>query len=331
MKELLCLKNYLILLIIIIASCKKEYNNPIETWVSYNMTDGLTGNYIRAIAIDLDNNKWFCTNRGVSKFDGINWTNYTSENTTNLGNALNIVTSIAIDNQNIKWFGTWYGLIKFDDINWTIYDTVSGLVNNNINGIAIDKQDNKWIATKKGVSKFNDKNWTSYKTENGLISNYIEHIKDDDMDNIWFAYGDSVGVTKFDGIHWTTYNKTNNGLMSNVLEISKDYHGNIWILLSSGPTKFDGNNWQTIEFDSFCFPFSFIIDKQSNIWIGTMEAPKGMVFIGYNGGVRKFNGNWTTFTSDDGLVNNSVISIAIDNQNNKWFGTINGVSKFGID
>jgi len=37
---------------------------------------------------------------------------------------------------------------------------------------------------------------------------------------------------------------------------------------------------------------------------------------------------WATYTSLDGLVSNHVMSITIDEEGNKWFGTITGVSKF---
>jgi len=37
---------------------------------------------------------------------------------------------------------------------------------------------------------------------------------------------------------------------------------------------------------------------------------------------------WTTYTIANGLVNNTVNAIAIDSLNNKWFGTMNGVSMF---
>jgi ligand-binding sensor domain-containing protein len=37
---------------------------------------------------------------------------------------------------------------------------------------------------------------------------------------------------------------------------------------------------------------------------------------------------WTNYTTVDGLASNTVSSVAIDVQGNKWFGTVKGVSKF---
>lgn len=73
-----------------------------SVWTRYTIADGiLNGEYVGAIAIDKENNKWVGTYRGVSKYDGKNWTSYMD------GLVNNNVTSIAIDAQGNKWFGTW--------------------------------------------------------------------------------------------------------------------------------------------------------------------------------------------------------------------------------
>jgi ligand-binding sensor domain-containing protein len=61
-------------------------------------------NYVYAIAIDGQGNKWIGTyGGGLAKFDGINWTVY---NTANSGLPSNYVYAIAIDRQGNKWIGT---------------------------------------------------------------------------------------------------------------------------------------------------------------------------------------------------------------------------------
>ncbi len=43
----------------------------------------------------------------------------------------------------------------------------------------------------------------------------------------------------------------------------------------------------------------------------------------------EFDGTtWTTYTTADGLVNNDVRAITIDQDGHKWFGTQGGVSEF---
>ena len=112
-----------------------------EKWNS-----GLPNNYVRAIAIDGQGNKWIGTGGGLAKFDGVNWTVY---NTSNSGLPINDVRAVAIDGQGNKWIGTvGGGLAKFDGINWTVYNTSnSGLPDDWVWAIAIDLEGNKWIGT----------------------------------------------------------------------------------------------------------------------------------------------------------------------------------------
>jgi uncharacterized protein YjdB len=70
----------------------------ITKWATYpnNLGD------VSAMAIDAEENKWIGTYvGGVWRFDGANWTNYT---TANSGLAFDDVWGVAIDAQGNKWF-----------------------------------------------------------------------------------------------------------------------------------------------------------------------------------------------------------------------------------
>ena len=63
----------------------------------------------------------------------------------------------------------------------------------------------------------------------------------------------------------------------------------------------------------------------------TLAIEGNYIWAGTVGGVVKWNinnGEYIKFTSADGLVDNVVLSIAIDSEGNKWFGTSGGVNKF---
>ena len=74
---------------------------------------------------------------------------------------------------------------------------------------------------------------------------------------------------------------------------------------------------------------SIAIDGLGNKWIGTYPYYTGPNEV-VGGGVAKFDGiNWTVYnTSNSGLPNNYINSIAIDNSGNKWIGTEGGLAKF---
>jgi len=102
-------------------NCKIAKFNGVN-WTIYSPSF-LDTNSIWSIAIDAQNNKWFGTSRGVLKYDGTNWTTYTtSAGLLNYG-----VNAIAIDANGLKWFGTNGGLSMFDGTNWTNYTTANGI------------------------------------------------------------------------------------------------------------------------------------------------------------------------------------------------------------
>jgi hypothetical protein len=163
------------------------------TWTTYNTSNsGIASNYVYAIAIDEEGNKWFGTNKGVSKFDGITCTTY---NTSNSGLACDSINAIAIDNSGNVWIiGTSIGGVsKFDGENWTTYDkSNSGLADNYVLAIAIEGTHVKWFGGcndaylnwdgvvhcgAAAVSRFDGSAWTSYVAgESGLVGKKVNAI-----------------------------------------------------------------------------------------------------------------------------------------------------------
>jgi len=71
----------------------------------------LPDNYVLAIAIDGEGNKWIgIYYGGLAKFDGVNWTVYKASNS---GLPYNYICGIAIDGQVNKWIGTDGGLAVY--------------------------------------------------------------------------------------------------------------------------------------------------------------------------------------------------------------------------
>jgi len=114
------------------------------------------------VAIDNNDVKWLARYRyndeslslesvGLSRFDGISWEGYTTDNS---GLPSNFVYSISIDN-NTKWIGTDEGVSRFDGETWTTFTTEnSGLCDNKVNAIAVEKNNTIWFGTDNGVSKY---------------------------------------------------------------------------------------------------------------------------------------------------------------------------------
>ncbi|MDY0080184.1 MAG: two-component regulator propeller domain-containing protein [Ignavibacteriaceae bacterium] len=286
----------------------------------YNSSNsGLSHNDTWHISIDLSNNKWVCTDNGLCKFDGTNWTVY---NTSNSSLPSNVVKYICTDASGVHWIGTGGGgLAKFDGTNWTIYNTSnSGLPNNIVNNIKIDASGNKWISTfGGGIAKYNGTTWVVYNTSNsGLPDNNTNPLFIDNSNNIWVGTV-AGGLAKFNGASWTVYNSSNSGLPNNnIPSIYVENSGIIWAgTYGSGLVKFDGSTWTIYNKSNSSLPANEVMtinaDIINNKWIGTYSA------------LVRFDGvNWDIYKY--GFSYLEVRSIAFDSDNNKWIATwYNGI------
>ncbi len=192
--------------------------------------------------------------------------------------------------------------------NFTNFTTDNGLALDAIGSSKLDKAGNLWFGTLGGgVSKYDGKSFTNFTTAQGLVNNNVRSITEDKSGNIWIGTGG--GVSKYDGKSFTNYT-TAHGLVNNsVWSIIEDKIGNIWFGTWGGISKYDGNRIETIQ-------------QGENVPLRDQQDLKK----DKNGHLVK---SFTSFTTAQGLTNNSVNWITEDKSGNLWFGTYGGgVSKY---
>lgn len=86
---------------------------------------------------------------GVSRFDGKQWTNYTTKD----GLASNMVFSIAEDKQGVLWFGTDQGLTRYDGTTWRTFTRRDGLINDGVYAVKVAPNGDIWVGTRGGVAR----------------------------------------------------------------------------------------------------------------------------------------------------------------------------------
>lgn len=99
--------------------------------------------------------------------------------------------------------------------------------------------------------------------------------------------------------------------------IIQDKMGNIWMAAFDGIFKYDGKSFTNVtsEVSSARF-FSVLEDKKGNLWFGSIGS-----------GVYCYDGKSVeNFTTEEGLLNNEVVSIYEDKKGNIWFGVSGGAS-----
>ena len=285
-----------------------------------DVEQGLWSSYISVLLVDKKGNIWVgAGDNGVSKYDGINFTNYSMRE----GLSGNSVTSIIETRNGNIWIGTYNGITLFDGVNCIQFTEKEGLGNNHILSMMEDKTGNLWLGTQGGgITKFELKNleegkgvFTHYTTKEGLPGNNVTSCIEDNNGNMWF--GTNYGVTQFNGnrfLHIAPWDGFDNTPISALLQ---DRNGNTWIGSGNGIAKFNGKSfirYSEKEGLSDNHVSSMIEDKKGNIWISTIL-----------GGLNKFDGKrFTHFNQAQGLTNNKVIRIAEDKQGNIWCSTEGG-------
>ncbi|MGA9295622.1 MAG: PQQ-binding-like beta-propeller repeat protein [Ignavibacteriaceae bacterium] len=320
------MKNVITLFVIFAITISSNLLFAQNDWEVYTTSNsGLCSDSVFSIYTDNNNNLWFGTAEGVSKFDGSVWTSYTSKNSPLQSGAF--IYKILQHNNNC-YFGGLQGLVTFDGTNW---DIISGA---QVSSMDFDNAGNLWFGTfGAGLYKYDGANLTNYTSFNSpLPSENIRDIKKDKNGNIWIAmtggYSSSpAGIGKFDGSSWEFFNSKNSILSNeNIYSIAEDKNGNLWFGADSLLLfKFDGTNW--VRYDlSNQITSNWIscldVDSDGNIWAG----------LGPNYGAQgiiKFDGaNITRYDQSTGFpINDDIHDLKIDNSDNVLAGTWHGLIK----
>jgi len=300
-----------------------------QEYTHYTESEGLINNSVNCVDIDNNQNVWFGTNNGVSKFDGVNWDSFTTDMTPDLVD--NSITAICATSTGDIWLGSDFGVSVFDGSTWSTYTEEDGLGDNRVSYISEDVDGVIWIAEKEGLSRFDGSSWTTYGTGEGLPFGGLNYVAFDSNNQLWLA-NSIFGLIHFDGLNFTTYN-TNSGLISNTVRaIAVDENDNKWVGTAQGISVLNSVNMieenHTMmlllpEPDTLNPVVDLALDSQGNVWAG--------VYVDYLvtvGGVAAWNGDsWTGFTNDGELVGPVVRALAIDANDAIWVATSTGVTK----
>ena len=315
------------LFLMLTASLFVVFNLSAQTFTSYTTDDGLLDNFVECVDIDVDDNVWFGTSIGLQKFDGENWTTYSTATYPDMvSNNIKVVRAMA--NGDI-WIGSDYGVSKFDGVNWITFDNTNGLNNNQVKGIDEDSDGVVYVGTISGVSYFDGDIWESLESSD-LHWSGVNTTVSESSGNKWFA-APLGGVTYFDGTSFEVFN-TENGLLSdNITDVIIDDYGNKWIGTGAGISVLDASNTSVINHtimyqmpppDTLNPIVDLAMDSFGRIWAG--------IYVGYlsEGGVAMWDGlQWIDYDVSDGIVGPNVKGIEVNSQDHVWVATSTGVTK----
>ena len=184
---------------------------------------------------------WVGTNGGVSRYNGANWTTFTTRQS--LVN--NGVNAILQDHRGNFWFGTDNGVSRFDPPStpgqaghWTTFNTHNGLVYNTVRTIIQDRDGTLWFGTYGGgVSRFDGTQWQSFTRAQDPADDWTQVIFQDQAGHLWFGSWNG-GVLRYDGQTLQTLIRADGLAGNGIKAIFQDHDGALWFGTGDGVTRY---------------------------------------------------------------------------------------------
>ena len=275
---------------------------------TFTRKEGLANEYVFAVGLDRDGNKWFGTNAGgVSRYKDGKWKTFFPMH----GLADYWIYSFGQQRNGDFWIGTWAGVNKVDAKTGKFSTYVKELVNEWVYGISVDALDRVWFGTEGGVSMLDGKKWVSWTHKDGLGA-----ANDDKLP---FSANTGLGTRSRHDLSVgadgpATYNP------NYVFSILAAADGSIWAgTWGAGASRWDGKAWTN---------YTVKDGLAGNIVYSVAQGRDGAMWFGTSNGVSRWDGKaFKNLGVADGLLDRNVYALAVAPNGDVWAGTKKGVAR----
>ena len=276
-------------------------------------------NDILALREDRHGRMWVGTRAGVTRFelDGT-----VSSFVEGRGLDHGTVSALLEDGDGHMWAGTgWFGMgggvTRFSGERFVTFGVDDGLPTSSVSQAIEDSLGHLWIATTRsghngmyGLSRYDGQPFTTWTEDDGLRGERPQLLEQGG--DIW------VGVQRFDG---TTFQAHEPASGSSAWGLARrPSTGDLWMAVwTSGVAHVEGQRlvpFAEIDQLNAGFPRTLVWDRRDRLWIGT-----------WYGGLHRWDpatGETRHFGPDDGLLDQSIMSVTEDRDGRIWVGTWTG-------
>lgn len=278
--------------------------------------DGLPQLTVRQLLRSSDGYLWLGTQKGLSRFDGVHFENFTAENVPALGDGF--ICDIFEDSNQQLWIATRAGgLLRYRNGQFEAITSDQGLADNFVTAIAEDSQGRLWLGTTSGVSLWWRNTASNYGPKDGLPGKGVTDIAIDHRDRVWvgtreglfqFVEGSFVRAQDFPAKHQ----------LAHINQLYLDNRQRLWVLMDDGLIRLQQDTWHTFENPDDKTPWEFsaiAIDHRLQIWLGTVV----------NSLARIKDGEIQTLPYAEDLIGRRIHALTTDEEHNLWLGTSYGL------
>ncbi|HYB95243.1 MAG TPA: two-component regulator propeller domain-containing protein [Vicinamibacterales bacterium] len=280
----------------------------------WDSDDGLPQNSVSAVVQTHDGYIWFGTQEGLVRFDGVRFTVFDKVRETAF--STNHVTALAEDRGGVLWIGFNNGhIVRYAGRRFTRLDEPFG---RSISAIVQGTTGEMWIGTREdGVTIFRDgptRALTTIPLPNRRVHSLLSSVA-----GVWIATSNGLSLAR-DGAIARTYT-TEDGLPGAAVRAVLPDGQALLLATDGGVVKIV--NGQVMP----ALPDGCATNVESRV---LHRDTHGNLWLGGNGLTRVTrDGVCSTFSAEEGLGNDSALSLLEDREGNLWVGTNGGgLSKF---
>ncbi|MEW6209437.1 MAG: two-component regulator propeller domain-containing protein [Acidobacteriota bacterium] len=334
------------LLLLLMLNTRAE-RLPVKT---YTTADGLLRDEVNRIKQDSRGFLWFCTNDGLSRFDGYGFTNYTTDD----GLPHRVVNDILETRGGVIWIATENGLARFNPRGKrgpsdTVRDPQSSIRNpdepmfvtyspeeNNSRNVLVlfeDAQRKLWCGTGDGIYWLKRDRGVFHRVdlpkERPNVGLQVSAIIQDRRGNLWVGMDEGQGLNRILPDGRIEHYPVRHDLYVKALLETRD--GKIWAGTGLGLCSLVAEPDPNRAIFSHCYTR---IEGLPNNWIRTLhQTSDGELWIGTTNGTVSFDANsptspqFRTYGEAQGLCDLNIYSLLEDRDGNVWVATSCGVKK----
>lgn len=278
--------------------------------------EGLPSEHVRCLLVDRRGELWVGTDKGLARFQQGKFVVYQTAQ----GLPANDIRALAEAPDGAIWIATeGQHVCHWNGSTFQAIDTKLIPVRGEINALLVSPDNTVWIGTSAGLIRRMGTDERCFTNADGLANDLVYCLTQARDGSVWVGTKD--GLSRIQRDHVESF-RTRDGLsQSTVYTLCEDHEGSLWVGTKHGLNQFADR--RTLPFTvSEGLPSNdtgpILQDQAGNVWVGTLGA-----------GLARFDGRQfsSAATTQDGLLSNTVLSLADGGDGHLWIGTDHGLCR----
>ncbi len=279
---------------------------------------GTSANSLKLVCKDHQGRIWTGSNEGLNCVEG--------EKVVTYGVAEGLpdkrVTIALEDRTGQLWVGTYGGLTRMVNGRFVPRPNREGVFSDLTYTVFEDREGNIWAGTEDGLYLLNPARFAAYTTQQGLSRNNVMSVLQDGSGTIWIGTSGG-GLNRLKGETITPYTPGPAPNQGEVLALHEGRDGSLWVGMDHGGGLYRLEGEPTSHFSrqpglSDAAICAIDEDPQGKLWIGTKT--RGLDIYE--------RGEFTAYTTANGLAGNRVWAFLEGDAGTMWIGTDGGLSRW---